>query len=251
MLTRVEGIVIRATDYGEGNRILNVLTKQSGKLSMMARGAKKVKSRFSALSQLFTHAEFIIFRSSSQAMGTLNSGELIDSHHKLREDLVLTAYAAYMTEMVNRLIDDGDVVPGLFDQLLAAFQAMVEGKDAAIITHVIEMNMLTVAGFMPELHACVRCGSEANELISLSAEHGGTVCRLCAVKDMQAMDASPAVLKLLRAFQHIDLRRLGHVQVSEANQDSLRRFIRAYMDAHLHVRWKSRDFLDQLSKYDF
>src|SRR5690606_9633879 len=137
MLAKVEGIVIRATDYGEGNRILNVLTKQSGKLSMMARGAKKVKSRFSALSQLFTHAEFIIFRSSSQAMGTLNSGELIDSHHKLREDLVLTAYAAYMTEMVNRLIDDGDVVPGLFDQLLAAFQAMVEGKDAAIITHVI------------------------------------------------------------------------------------------------------------------
>lgn len=250
MLTRVEGIVIRATDYGEGNSILNVLTKQMGKIAMMARGAKKVRSRFSSLAQPFTHAEFVIFRSSSRAMGTINSGELIQSHQRLREDLFLSAYAAYMAELTNRLLQDGEHVPGLFEQLLAAFQAMEEGKDAAVITHVYEMNMLAIAGFMPQLQLCVLCGT-SDELTALSAEHGGTVCRTCRAKVPQAMEAAPAVLKLLRIFQQLDLRRLGNVQVSEATKISLQSFIRAYMDAHLGVRWKSRDFLDQMSRYGF
>lgn len=250
MLTRVEGIVIRATDYGEGSSILNVLTNQMGKIAMMARGAKKVRSRFSSLAQPFTHAEFVIFRSSSRSMGTINSGELIQSHQRLREDLFLSAYAAYMAELTNRLLEDGEHVPGLFEQLLAAFQALEEGKDAAVITHVYEMNMLAIAGFMPQLQQCVLCGS-SDHLTALSAEHGGSVCRICRAKVPQAMEAPPAVLKLLRIFQQLDLRRLGNVQVSQATKDGLQSFIRAYMDVHLGVRWKSRDFLDQLSRYRF
>ena len=53
----------------------------------------------------------MIFRSSSQAMGTINSGELIRSHQRLREDLVLSAYAAYLAELTNRIIEEGEPVP--------------------------------------------------------------------------------------------------------------------------------------------
>lgn len=251
MLSRVEGIVLRAMDYGESNRILNVLTKQAGKISMVARGAKKVKSRFASLSQPFTHAEFVIFRSSPQAMGTINSGEIMRSHHRLREELELSAYAAYLAELTNRLVADNEPIPALFDQLAAALDMMEAGKDAAVITQIYEMQMLAVAGFMPELHACVMCGSTANELSALEAEQGGTVCVKCRPQAAHAMDVSPAVLKLLRAYQQLDLRRLGSIKISQGSKDQLQRFIRTYMDIHLHVRWKSRDFLDQLSKLNF
>lgn len=251
MLIRVEGIVIRAVDYGEGNRILSVLTKQAGKLSMMARGAKKVKSRFSAISQPFTYGEFVVFRSSPQALGTINAGEMIRSHQRLREELILSAYAAYLAEMTHRLVEDGERVEGLFDQLLAAFQALEDGKDAAIITNIYEMNMLAVAGFMPQLDACVLCGGNSSELIAWSASQGGVVCRSCRVRDPQAMEAGPTVLKLLRLFQQVDLRRIGNINISPANKMQLSHLIRSYMDAQLHVRWKSRDFLDQMLKVHF
>jgi len=251
MLIRVEGIVLRAVDYGEGNRILSVLTKQAGKLSMMARGAKKVKSRFSAVSQPFTYGEFVIFRSSPQSMGTINSSELIRSHQRLREELVLSAYAAYLAEMTNRLVEDGERIEGLFEQLLAAFQALEDGKDAEVITNIYEMNMLAIAGFMPKLDACVMCGSGSAELIAWSVEHGGAVCRSCRFRDPQAMEAGEKVLKLLRLFQQVDLRRIGNINISAANKALVSRLIRTYMDGQLHVRWKSRDFLDQLSKLHF
>lgn len=250
MILRVEGIVIRAVDYGEGNRILHVLTQEAGKISMMARGAKKVKSRFSAISQPFTYGQFVIFRSSSQAMGTINSGELIRSHQRLREDLVLSAYAAYLAELTNRIIEEGEPVPHIFAQLAAAFEAMEEGKDAAVITHVYEMNMLAAAGFMPQLHACVSCGREDEPLSLLSGALGGTICDHCRKSDPQAVSVKSGTLKLLRTIQQLDLRRLGNVNVSQAAKQEMKQFIRSVMDAHLQVRWKSRDFIDQLAELD-
>lgn len=250
MILRVEGIVIRAVDYGEGNRILHVLTKEAGKISMMARGAKKVKSRFSAISQPFTYGEFVIFRSSSHAMGTINSAELIRSHQRLREELLLSAYAAYVAELTNRIVEEGEHVPHIFAQLAAAFAAMEDGKDVAVITNVYEMNMLEAAGFMPQLHACVSCGNSDEELQLLSGALGGAVCQRCRNHDPQVIEISSRALQLLRTIQRLDLRRLGTVNISQEVKQEMKQFIRAAMDAHLQVRWKSRDFIDQLAELD-
>lgn len=92
MLNKVNGVVIRTVDYGEGNKILRLYTEEKGKLSLMARGAKKVKSRHAAVSQLFTLAQYTFF--SSGSMGTLNHGEIIRPRSLIREDLVKTAFAA-------------------------------------------------------------------------------------------------------------------------------------------------------------
>lgn len=61
MLYRVEGIVIRSMDYGEGNAIITLCTENAGKVGVLVRGAKKVKSRHAALIQLFTTGEFVFF----------------------------------------------------------------------------------------------------------------------------------------------------------------------------------------------
>ena len=64
------------------------------------------------------------------------------------------------------------------------------------------------------------------------------------------MSAKSGTLKLLRTIQQLDLRRLGNVNVSQAAKQEMKQFIRSVMDAHLQVRWKSRDFIDQLAELD-
>lgn len=59
MFQKVEGIVIRTTDYGETNKIVTIYSREFGKISAMARGAKKPKSRLAAISQLMTHGHFL------------------------------------------------------------------------------------------------------------------------------------------------------------------------------------------------
>lgn len=100
MLIKSEGIVLRTTDYGETNKIVTLLTREHGKIGVMARGAKKSNSRLSAISQPFLYGTFLI--QSSTGLGTLQQGEMIESMRAIREDLFLTAYAAYMTELMDK-----------------------------------------------------------------------------------------------------------------------------------------------------
>jgi DNA repair protein RecO (recombination protein O) len=246
MLYRVEGIVIRSMDYGEGNKIITILTKSYGKMSVMARGAKKVKSRQSAITQLFTYGEFIFYKTGS--MGTLNHGEIIEAYHELREDIHKTAYCSYLMELTDRMLGDQDRCEFVFDQLKAALDAMKEDKDPQILIHIYEMKMLGIAGYMPDLQQCVSCGSSDGDMM-LSAMLGGILCRRCWNRDPQAIALPETGLKLLRLFQQVDIRRLGKVELKPATKQMLKRCMRQLYDTHVDVKWKSRSFLDQMEKY--
>jgi DNA repair protein RecO (recombination protein O) len=235
-------------DYGEGHKIISIYTRESGKMSVMARGAKKLKSRHGAITQLFTYGQFVVYKSSQ--MGTLNAGEIIDSHHKLREDLMKSAYAAYIAEMTEKLTGELEPSPMLFEQILAAFKGIEEDKAPFAIAHMMEMKMLILSGYAPELDQCVACGRAAGEM-SFSVSGGGLLCTNCRSRDPQAIGIGPGTLKLLRLFRQIDLRRLGQIEMKPLTQVQLKQVMRGLMDAYLDARWKSRSFLDQMDKHGF
>ncbi|PAM94754.1 DNA repair protein RecO, partial [Flavobacterium sp. IR1] len=91
MMQKVEAIVIRTNDYGESNKIVTLFTRESGKVGVMARGAKKPKSRLAAISQLFIHGLYLFQK--SNGLGTLNQAEMIHSYKEVRNDLFLASYA--------------------------------------------------------------------------------------------------------------------------------------------------------------
>jgi len=247
MLYKVEGIIIRSMDYGEGNKICSLYTREAGKMSVMAKGAKKLNSRHGAITQLFTYGQYVVYKGSR--MGTLNGGEILSSHQKLREDLMKAAYASYLAELLEKLTGENEPNGMMFEQLLAALKAIEEDKEPSTVLHIMEMKMLALAGYLPELEQCVSCGSDQGEY-GLSPGNGGLLCRSCKIKDPHSLPLSDAGLKLLRLFQRVDLRRLGSIELKPTTKAELKRAMRALTDTHLDVRLKSRSFLDQMEKYD-
>lgn len=250
MLYKEEAILIRSMDYGEGHKIITLYTLRFGKVSVMARGAKKLKSRHTGAVQLFTHAEYTYYKSGK--MGTLNHADIIHSNEALRTDLSKTAYASYICEMVYRLVSDDDQGSSfLFHQLAASFQQMAEEKDLQIIAHIFELKMLKYAGYEPVLTRCTVCGKESG--LSFIAVHaGGAACAHCAA----GSDASSFIpidektRKLLQLLQTVDLRRLGNINVSPQTKQKLAVIMRGFMEDYADVQyWKSRKFLDQMEKY--
>lgn len=285
MLYKVEGIVIRSMDYGEGNKIITIFTREIGKTAVLARGAKKLKSRHSAASQLFTYAEYTFYASSRGQMGTLQQEEIISTHHRLRENLSMAAYASYLAEMTDRMLPDGEASEAIFTQLLAAFAAIEQDKDAQVIAHLFEMKMLAWTGYMPELDVCAACGREMQisndapasgrghlprdgktsvdaqisgsvemdggqeEKTVLSIRLGGILCAGCRKRDAAAIPVIGRTVKMLRLFRTLDLRRIGEISVKQETKEELKRCLRAFIDHHVGVQWKSRHFLDQMEKY--
>ncbi|WP_028610381.1 DNA repair protein RecO [Paenibacillus harenae] len=245
MLYRVEGIVLRSMDYGEGNKIVTLLTKSNGKAGVLIRGAKKVKSKHASLAQPFTYGEFVYFRTSG--LGTLNHGEIIESHHILREKLEMAAYASYAAELTDRSTQDDEATGFHFEQLQACLSALEQGKDAQIVIHLYEMRILDLSGYAPEMDQCVGCGNVVGPF-KLSAYAGGILCTRCTGKDPAAITLGEGAYKLLRLFRRMDMRRLGTIQVKPETKAELKQCMRKLMDTHLGLQLKSRSFLDQLDK---
>lgn len=248
MLYRVEGIVIRSMDYGEGNKIITLCTKSHGKMGVLVRGAKKVRSRHAAATQLFTYGEYVFFRGMGQ-IGTLNGCEILESHHEIREQLHAAAYASYAVELVDRALQDEEAGGYMFEQLLAYLQGLREGKDEQVMTHLFEMKLCQAVGVAPELNSCVGCGRN-DQLVSFGWRLGGAVCSTCRTREHSQYLSPLPILKLLQVFAHTDLRRVGNVKVKPETKQFLRTCMRGYMDTHVGVRCKSTSFIEQMEKYD-
>ena len=115
MFQKCEGIVLRTTDYGETNKIVTLYTREWGKIGVMARGAKKPKSRLSAITQPFTYGFFLL--QNGRGLGNLQQGEMITPLRSIKEDIFLTAYASYVVELTDKSTDEKKTNPYLFELL--------------------------------------------------------------------------------------------------------------------------------------
>ncbi|QVY60381.1 DNA repair protein RecO [Cytobacillus gottheilii] len=247
MLEKCEGIVIRTANYGESNKIVTLYTREWGKVGMMARGAKKPNSRLSAVTQPFTYGYFLMQRGSG--LGTMQQGEMISSMRSIKEDIFLTAYAAYIVELLDRSVEDRKPNPFLFELLFQSLNLINEGYDPDIIMNIFEMKMLNTLGLYPVLNQCTVCGSTDGHF-SFSIREGGLICHRCLEKDPYHYKLSPAAVRLLRLFYYFDLSRLGDISVKEETKAELKKIITAYYDENSGLNLKSKKFLNQMEKFD-
>src|SRR5699024_3176785 len=102
VLEKFSGVMIKTQDYSETHKIVTIFSKKIGKCSAIARGAKKPRSRMAAVTQPFVNGEFLVYI--SKQLSTLQQGEITHSFRPIREDIVKTAYAAYLAELTDKLM---------------------------------------------------------------------------------------------------------------------------------------------------
>jgi DNA repair protein RecO (recombination protein O) len=245
MLQKCEGIVLRTTDYGETNKIVTLYTREWGKIGVMARGAKKPKSRLSAITQPFTYGYFLMQK--GNGLGSLQQGEMITPLRAIKEDIFLTAYASYVVELTDRSTDEKKSNPFIFELLYQTLTYLNEGYDPEILKNIYEMKMLPVLGLYPVLNQCAVCGSKEGQF-SFSIREGGIICHRCLSNDPYHLKLSPAAVKLLRIFYFLDLKRLGNISVKAETKAELKKVIDTYYNEYSGLYLKSKKFIDQLDQ---
>lgn len=250
MLYRVEGIVLRSIEYGEGNAIVTLLTGEYGKVGLMIRGAKKARSKHSAASQPYTYGEYTYYKSAGSAgtLGTLNHADLFDAFPGIRSDVRRSAHAAYIAELADRLLPDGEASSALFELVKGSFEALSAGKDPPIVGAIAELRLFHFAGVAPVTDRCAECGRtpEAGEEAFWSPQAGGLLCSRCRVRERDAVMLAPGARKLLPVLQRTDPRRLGAVRVGQPTRVAIRGALSAWFDRHVDVKLRSKAVLEQV-----
>jgi DNA repair protein RecO (recombination protein O) len=247
MLEKIDGIIIKTKDYGETHKIVTIFSKRIGKFSAIARGAKKPKSRMAAVTQPFIYGQFFVYL--SKGLSTIQQGEIIESFRAIREDIMKTAYAAYLVELTDKLMDERVLNPEIYEQLNQTLEYISEHDDVSIPLMMFEMKLYRAGGFAPTVHQCTNCG-EKNAPYSFSIVEGGLLCSRCQHVDSDAIPLSNSVVKLLYVFSTVGLERVGNVSVKVENRELLRNLLDAYYDRYGGYFLKSKKFLNQIAKFD-
>jgi DNA repair protein RecO (recombination protein O) len=198
-LFRTEGIVLRSRELGEYDRLVTLYTRDLGRLHAVARGARRLRSRFGAALELFTLGDAVGFEREGRGLLRLDHFDIRRSFRAVREDLERLGQGARMLEAVSRLTGERDPQPSCFALLLRALRAL-EAHPPGRVQLAFTLRLLDLLGHRPRLDRCGGCARAVGTAgIVFDAAAGTVACEAC--RPGGALPLAPKTLAVLRGLQ--------------------------------------------------
>jgi DNA repair protein RecO (recombination protein O) len=148
-----DGVIIKRRNYGEADRILTVVTRETGKIRIIAKGVRKVTSRRSGHIELFCRAKLTLHKSSSGTLDLLSEADLLSGSENISMDLVKIGTAYYFSELVDKLVPERQENREVFNLLttnLKLLQTPVKQADPIKTAEMFANRLMKILGFLPE-----------------------------------------------------------------------------------------------------
>lgn len=156
-LIKVKGIVIKEVPYKDNDKIITILTDTLGKISCLAKGAKKTNSPLLASSQFLVYSEFVLYKGSK--FYHVNSANMINMFYDLRVDFDKLEIAFSLTKLVSNVTDEYQDTSKILVLLLnTVYLLQEEKKDKRLVITVFKIKLFCLLGFMPRADKCNICG---------------------------------------------------------------------------------------------
>lgn len=234
-------VVLNVADYGESDKIVTIYCPTHGKLTGIAKGAKRSKKRFVNKLELFSLLDIQYADNCRTTLIRIDHAELIEPFASLRQDYGRYAASALLCELVLHWTKENDGDEELFDLLIWAFSSLNQGLPVARTVILYQIKMLDVLGYRPHLGGCIECGrlDTGGVPYRFSPGRSGLVCAICS-KENDAAAAGPVVLslntaKLLCKAQDMDRRKLARLHFSKTSMREAIAMLKRY-DSHLLQR---------------
>jgi DNA repair protein RecO (recombination protein O) len=247
---RTDAIILRRQDFGEADRLLTLFTPEHGKLTAIARGARKPTARQTGHVELFARSTLLIAR--GRDLDIVTQAELADPFLPLHDNLERAAYANYVVELLDRFTEPGEQNTPLYGLLAAALGWLSEpGCDVRLTTRYYELALLGLVGYQPELFRCM-LGHEpivAQDQF-FSAADGGAICPEHAegFEHPHMISIGVDALKMLRYLQTHSIEAIGQMRLRESIHAELERVTLFYITYLLERRLKSVEFIRLLRR---
>lgn len=242
----VTGMVLSAMPIGDYDKRLVILTRERGKITAFAKGARKPNSAFLACSQPFSFGEFMIYEGRSSF--SIVSANISNYFDELRKELESVYYGLYFCELADyftRENEDGTETLKLLYQSLRALQ--LESISNRLVRYIFELKIQAVNGQAPQVFECVKCGSEEQQFY-FNSESGGLVCKNC--KNIQSnskyIPVSSSTIYTMQYILTSSIEKLYTFTVSEEVIKQLSQSLESYNNTYMDRKMKSLEFLEKL-----
>ena len=244
---KTEAIILRKVNVGEADRILTFYTPNLGKLSAVARGVRRPRSKLGGHLELFTHSSLMLARGKN--LDTVSQAETINSFLPLKEDLWRSGLALYVAELVLQFTAEHVESYQKWKLLLDTLHWLCRIQDGELALRFFELNLLAHLGYKPELYHCLGCNAALEPTANFfSAASGGVLCPQCQAKGPGARPLSVNALKVMRFLQQGDHTKASRLRLSAELSVELDGIMRQYIRYLLEREMKTVAWLDTLRR---
>lgn len=244
---RVNAIVLKHYDYGEADRILTIYTRERGKLKVMAKGVRKVRSRKGGHLEPFMHVSLLLAK--ARNWDIISQAEAQNAYGNLRENLEMIGYASYAVELIDKFTYEEEENAPVFTLLNHTLARLNRGDDPLLVMRYYEIRLLDVMGFRPELQHCVVSGAAIQpENQYFSASLGGVVSPEAGKGLAGAVPVSLTALKYIRHFQRSNYQDARRAIISPEVHQELEILMQHYLTYILERGLNTPSFLRRVRR---
>lgn len=240
------GLVLRETETKESDKILTVLTPELGRISVIAKGARSRRSKYTAACQLLAYDEMTLRRKGEwYYLAEASTIELFDG---VRQDIEKLALAAYFAELTEAVCQDAMAAADILPLLLNALFALgTLGKPNRLVKTAFVWRLLAEAGFAPLVDGCAVCGRGTPEAPMLDVSQGLLRCGGCrATGGGLSLPLTQSALQALRYILYCPPKKLYGFALDRAGLVMLDRAGEAFCAVQLERGFRTLDYYKAL-----
>ncbi|MDR0314945.1 MAG: DNA repair protein RecO [Oscillospiraceae bacterium] len=240
MNIKTDGIILKELSIGECDRLVTILTKDFGIVRAFVRGARNIKSRQLSSTQLLCYSNLTLYRGRDSYI--VDSAEAIELFYDLRCDIQDLSLSLYLAEVLSELSPKDEDACEYLSLILNALHLLAKKKrPALIIKSAVELKVLSLCGYMPDLTSCINCGEMESSVITFSFVEGTFFCDSCS--DGRAGEKiSPGVAASMRYILYSELKKIFDFNVSDSAQRELSGICEKYLIEQTQRNYKTLDF---------
>lgn len=237
-------MVIASAPIGEYDRRIVLLTKERGKISAFARGARKPNSALVGVTSPFTFGNFEVYE--GRTSYTLMSASVSNYFEELREDVEGAYYGFYFLEFASYYAreanDETELLKLLYQTLRALINPNIPNR---LIRCIYELKAVSVNGEGPQTFSCICCGDTERKKV-FSVKRGGLVCSECGGRITDGRSLLPSTLYAMQFIIATPVERLYTFAVKEEVLEELESVIKEYLERYVGKKFKALEILETI-----
>ncbi len=247
-LYRTNGIVLRSIKLSETDKLVTFMTEHFGKVKCVAKGARKIKSRFVGSLEPMSYVYLIYFGKENQQLYSLNHADIIQSFHQVREDFQKIYTGIYLNELVDAMLAEAHEEKQIFQLLLDSLNALQNQSNLETLCRMFEIRLLSLTGHKPELNHCIVCKTDTvNGWIGFSYNGRGIVCGGCMKKTSVEIKFSTGTLNYLRKLLTLNINCSGRLKFPRRMAEEVEKVTHRLILAHVGRELKSYPFIKSMA----
>jgi DNA repair protein RecO (recombination protein O) len=224
--SKTEGIILSSVNFGEGHKIINILTDRLGKIETSAFGVRKTKSRFGSKLEPFTHTRLMLYRKSEDGLFTINDAEAVSHNNAIREDFQKYVVGSAIIEPVVRFVETGNKDTKLFGLIVESLSILndISNDKTLYLLSMYDLKFLAVMGYRQQTASCMRCGNPVSTAVFyMDSHYGFPICDSC--KTATTKKVAPSAVKFVDWAVGATLADAGRVTMHERTLITIRELI--------------------------